>query len=61
METPSDSTSVRQTAASSRPRPLARGAWYSTTRLRTGVSSIIAANSLLSMSAMPPLACRASR
>ncbi len=34
---------------------------YSMTRVSTGVSSIIAANSKTSISAIPPLACRSSK
>ena len=52
MLTPSSRMSVRQTAT----RSPVSGSLYSTTRVRIGVSSTIAANSNVSMSAMPPAA-----
>ena len=52
---PSSIRSVKETAAN------ALSIVYSTTRVRIGVSSIIAANSKTSMSAMPPVAWRAFR
>ncbi len=61
-DSPSSRMSVRQTG----PQALILGAGmgrsvYSISRDRIGVSSIIAANSNISMSAMPPAAWRASR
>mgnify|MGYP000326088578 CR=1 FL=1 len=59
---PSCSRSVRQAATSLRSSGSSpEGRKYSTMRLRTEVSSIIAANSNTSMSAMPPSEWRAPK